>query len=38
MADLIIKFEKALHSGKWLKAEQTQKGIAIFDKDEAHLR
>ncbi|XP_055939873.1 anaphase-promoting complex subunit 5-like [Argiope bruennichi] len=38
LADLIIKFEKALYQGKWLKAQQTQKGIAIFDKDEGQLR
>ncbi|GFT84843.1 anaphase-promoting complex subunit 5 [Trichonephila clavipes] len=38
LADLIIKFEKALFQSKWLKAEQTQKGIAIFDNQEGHLR
>ncbi|GFS47616.1 anaphase-promoting complex subunit 5 [Nephila pilipes] len=38
LADLIIKFEKAIFQSKWLKAQQTQKGIAIFDKDEGQLR
>ncbi|GFQ73187.1 anaphase-promoting complex subunit 5 [Trichonephila clavata] len=38
LADLIIKFEKALFQSKWLKAQQTQKGIAIFDNDEGQLR
>lgn len=38
MADLMIKFEKALYHGKWLKAQQTQKGISIFDMNEAYLR
>lgn len=38
LADLSIKFEKALFQSKWLKAQQTQKGIAIFDNDEGELR
>ncbi|KFM66640.1 Anaphase-promoting complex subunit 5, partial [Stegodyphus mimosarum] len=38
LADLIIKFEKALFHGKWSKAQQMQKGISIFDVEESRLR
>ncbi|GIX68288.1 anaphase-promoting complex subunit 5 [Caerostris extrusa] len=38
IADLIIKFERALYQGKWLRALETQKGISIFDRDEGQLR
>ncbi|XP_035226380.1 anaphase-promoting complex subunit 5-like, partial [Stegodyphus dumicola] len=38
LADLLIKFEKALFHGKWSKAQQMQKGISIFDVEESRLR
>ncbi|XP_054724670.1 anaphase-promoting complex subunit 5-like [Uloborus diversus] len=38
LADLLIKFEKFLYQGKWVKALQTQKGISVFDVDEGSLR
>nr|XP_042903472.1 anaphase-promoting complex subunit 5 isoform X2 [Parasteatoda tepidariorum] len=37
-ADLVIKYDKALYQGKWLEAQNAQRGIAIFDKEEAQFR